>query len=109
APARAPRPSGCPPPPVCLLLDDRHAADPGALLLTRFVARALDRLPLVMLTTRRTGGSEPDAAASRLLGELEGEAMLMVLRSFELHETSSFVSAHGGVLDMDLLAAVQQV
>jgi predicted ATPase len=49
--------------PVCLVLDDLHAADPGALLLTRFVARALDRLPLLLLVTRRTGGTELDAAA----------------------------------------------
>jgi tetratricopeptide (TPR) repeat protein len=95
--------------PICLVLDDIHAADPGALLLTRFLARALNRLPLVMLTTRRTGGSDLDAASARLLDELEGEAMPIVLRSFELHETSTFVSAHGGDLDLDLLAAVQRV
>jgi tetratricopeptide (TPR) repeat protein len=95
--------------PVLLVLDDLHAADPGALLLTRFVARALDRLPLVLLITRRTGGSEPDPGAARLLGELEGEAIPVVLRSFELHETSTFASAHGDDLDLGLLAAVHRV
>jgi tetratricopeptide (TPR) repeat protein len=94
---------------ILLVLDDLHAADPGALLLTRFVARALDRLPLALLMTRRTGGAELDPAAARLLSELEGEAMLIVLRSFELHETSTFASAHGGDLDLDLLAAVHRV
>src|SRR5262249_22134415 len=78
------------------------------LLLTRFVARALDRLPLVLLTTRRTGVALDDAAA-RLLDDLESEAALVALHGFELHETSAFVSAHGGGLDGDRLEAVHTV
>jgi tetratricopeptide (TPR) repeat protein len=94
---------------LCVVLDDLHAADPGALLLTRFVARALDRLPLLLLTTRRTGLDALDPTTTRLLDELEAEASLVVLRGFEPHETSVFVSAHGGELDGDQLAAVQRV
>jgi tetratricopeptide (TPR) repeat protein len=95
--------------PVCLVLDDLQAAEPGALLLTRFVARALHRLPLVVLTTRRTGEPERDEDTTRLLGELERESALIVLRAFELHETSTFVRAHDGDLDQERLEAVQRV
>src|SRR2546429_5075450 len=101
--------AACADSPVCLVLDDLQAAEPGALLLARFVARALHRLPLVLLTTRRTGESERDEEVTRLLGELESESALIVLRAFELHETSAFVLGHGGDLDQDRLAAVQRV
>lgn len=95
--------------PICLVLDDLHAADPGALLLTRFVARSLDRLPVLLLATRRTDQPPVDPTASRLLDELEGEATMVVLRAFELHETDEFVSTRGGELAPDLLEAVQRV
>jgi tetratricopeptide (TPR) repeat protein len=94
--------------PVLLVLDDLHAADPGALLLTRFVARTLDRMPVVLLLSRRTGPVS-DAGAARLLDELEGEAARIVLRGFSPDETGTFVSAQGGDLDHDLLTAVQRV
>lgn len=95
--------------PLFLVLDDVQSADPGALLLTRFVARTLDRMPLVLLTSRRTGGPVPDDEGARLLAELEGEAAVIALRGFEPHETGTFVSAHGGDLDGDLLTALQRV
>ncbi|HXM53777.1 MAG TPA: ATP-binding protein [Candidatus Dormibacteraeota bacterium] len=95
--------------PVCLVLDDLHAADPGALLLTRFVASLLDRLPLVLLVTRRPAGPGLDPVAARLLDQLETAGTLLVLRGFDLQETGSLVSAWGGDLDADLLSAVQRV
>jgi hypothetical protein len=45
--------------PVLVVIDDIHAADAGAMLLSRFVARTLAWRPLVLLLTRRT---EPDDA-----------------------------------------------
>ena len=57
--------------PACLVIDDVHAADAGTLLLTRFVARSLHQLRLVLVLSRRGGplaGAAPatraDAAAS---------------------------------------------
>ena len=43
--------------PALVIIDDVHAADPGAILLTRFIARDLARLPLVLLLSRRPDGT----------------------------------------------------
>ena len=43
----------CAPPPLVLLLDDLHWADPASLDLLRFLARSLATLPLLLLATYR--------------------------------------------------------
>ncbi|WP_433271613.1 ATP-binding protein [Actinosynnema sp. CS-041913] len=79
--------------PTVLVVDDVHAADPGTLLLTRFVARSLHRLPLVVLTTCRPGEARPDSAP--LLSDLDREGVPVVLGSFDLDETRAFLAGHG--------------
>lgn len=79
--------------PVMLVVDDAHAADPGALLLTRFVARSLHRLSLVLVTTHRPGEAGPDSAP--LLADLEREGDLVALGGFDLAETRTFLTHHG--------------
>jgi hypothetical protein len=102
--------------PACVVVDDVHAADAGALLLMRFVARALDRLPLVLVLGRRTGepgpggSGGPDPAGGELLDAIEREARPVVLGSFGLDETASFLDARGfGGLDAGLVEAVHGV
>lgn len=79
--------------PAVLVLDDVHAADPGALLLTRFVVRSLHRLALVLVTTHRPGEAGPDTAP--LLSDLEREGTPVALDGFDLDETRAFLAHHG--------------
>jgi tetratricopeptide (TPR) repeat protein len=78
--------------PALVVIDDVHAADPGAILLTRFIARDLARLPLMLLLTHR-----PDAvgdAGAGPLRDLEGEATVVRLRPFDLAETSALLDSY---------------
>lgn len=68
--------------PTMLVIDDLHAADPGALLLTRFIAKA--RLPLVLVVTQR-----------HAITDLGDEALPITLRPFDLDETRDYLVTHG--------------
>jgi len=88
--------------PVLVVLDDLHTADPGAVLLARFVARALHRLPVVLVITRRHGEGD--------LGDLEREGTLIALPDFDLDETRAFLTVHGlADFDPDLALGVLRV
>lgn len=87
--------------PVLAVLDDLHTADADALLLTRFVARSLERLPLVLLIAQRQGVDD-----ERLQG-LGDEGSTICLRHFDEEETRAFLLAHGQPdLSRQLLAAM---
>jgi tetratricopeptide (TPR) repeat protein len=92
--------------PLLLVVEDVHAADAGALLLLRFVARSLGRARVVVLLSRRTG--EPAAqAAARIMDEIEAEATTVVLGALDGQETRTVLSAHGwDALPDDVLAAL---
>ena len=81
--------------PVCLVIDDVHGADPGALLLIRFLSRSLPGFPLLLVLGRRRGEPAPGGAEARLLDEIEQEALAIPLRGFDLAETSAFLASHG--------------
>jgi tetratricopeptide (TPR) repeat protein len=70
--------------PTMLVIDDLHAADPGALLLTRFIA--LNRLPLLLVVTHRSGA---------LATDLGDEALPIALRPFDVDETHDYLATHG--------------
>ena len=96
--------------PVCVVIDDIHAADAGTLLLTRFVARSLHRAPVVVVLSRRTGEPAPDPFAARLVEEIEREAVPVALRDFDLDESLTFLAAQGWRdIPSDLGLAVLQV
>jgi tetratricopeptide (TPR) repeat protein len=67
--------------PTMLVIDDLHAADPAAQLLTRFVAKA--RLPLAMVVTHRQAL------------DLSDEALPIVLRPFDADETRDYLVTNG--------------
>ena len=96
--------------PTCLVIDDLHAADVGTLLLVRFLARSLRRLPLLLVLTARTGEPAAGSPEARLLDEIRTESTPFVLRQFDLDETLAFLECHGlGELGLDLALALYMV
>lgn len=94
--------------PALIVLDDLQAADAGAVLLTRFVARAVARLPVVLLLLVRTGAGA--GSPLRRIWDVEQEAVLVSLGRFNQAETADFVRAyHASVSDGALLRAVHQL
>jgi hypothetical protein len=81
--------------PACIVIDDIHAADAGTLLLTRFVARSIHRLPLVLVLSRRSREPPGDGFEARLLDGVEREAIPLVLHHFDLGEGTTFLAAQG--------------
>lgn len=81
--------------PVCLVIDDVHGTDVGALLLIRFVARSLPRFPLLVLLSRRSGEPVEGSEEARLLDELEREATAITLGGLDIAETEAFLHEHG--------------
>jgi tetratricopeptide (TPR) repeat protein len=96
--------------PACVVVDDIHAADAGTLLLTRFVARAIHRLPLALILSRRSGEPSGDSLEARLLAEIEREAIPVVLHHFDLDEATTFLADQGlRQLAPDLVLALLKV
>ncbi|MGH9211422.1 MAG: ATP-binding protein [Acidimicrobiales bacterium] len=95
--------------PLCLVVDDVHAADAGTLLLIRFVVRSLASLPLALVLSRRDAMPAPGPEA-QLLDEIEGQAVRIALGPFDRRETSTFLSASGHRdVDPELLAALHRM
>ncbi|HET8658947.1 MAG TPA: AAA family ATPase [Micromonosporaceae bacterium] len=83
--------SACTRSPALVVIDDVYAADAGAVLLTRIVARSLARLALLLLLTTR------DEEVGRLHStwDVEREAKVIRLSRFDLAETAAFLRAYG--------------
>jgi tetratricopeptide (TPR) repeat protein len=81
--------------PACVIIDDLHAADMGALVLLRFLVRAPVRPRLAIVVSRRTGRPPVGSREARLLDEVEAVATPVVLRPLDGAETASFLRAHG--------------
>jgi tetratricopeptide (TPR) repeat protein len=78
--------------PLVVVLDDAHLADSAALLLARFVARTVHRGLVVV--ARRSDESGAPATRCRL-DELERDAVVVPVGSFDDAETAAFLGAHG--------------
>ena len=79
--------------PLAIVLDDAHLADAAALLLVRFLVRTIDRC--VIMLTRRDDDPDLPSETRRRLVELERDAVLVPLRSFDEQDTAAFLAAHG--------------
>jgi len=97
--------------PACVVIDDVDAAEPGALLLLRFVARSLGGLPLVLLLAR--GGAPPAPPGADRSGPLDAikrEASTLALHHLDAHEVASFMAGRGVTdLDPDLVPALLRI
>ena len=79
--------------PLAIVLDDAHLADAAALLLVRFLVRTIDRC--VIMLTRRDDDPDLPNETRRRLDELERDAVIVPLRSFDEQDTAAFLAAHG--------------
>ena len=94
--------------PAYLVLDDLHAAEPAAVLLTRFVARARHRLPLLLAAT--VNESADGDGPRRVLEQLGPEATGIRLGPLAPVETVQYLAARGaGDIDPSLVATVHQL
>jgi tetratricopeptide (TPR) repeat protein len=86
--------AGCSTGPVVVLLDDLHVANPDVVLLTRFIARSLHRLPLLLVATWRRGGADGGESADHL-DSVVREATVIELGPFEHADVAEYVRLCG--------------
>lgn len=91
--------------PTVIVVDDVHRADESALLLTRFLAGALDRLPLMLVLARRDEPASAGPTAEVLLDELAAEATTVRPSRFDRSDATALLAAHG-IEGHDAAAAV---
>lgn len=75
--------------PAVVVVDDLHDADPGAVLLSRFIGRQVPALSLVLILCRRTAGGREQPAAG------DDHTIPVHLRGFDAAETADFLRAVG--------------
>ena len=96
--------------PLLIVIDDFHVADTAALLLARFLVRSLDGYPVVMLMARRPLEAFERSEQSRLVDELERDALSIRLRSFDERDTAAYLAARGvRVEDYGLVPALARL
>jgi len=93
-----------------VVVDDIHACDADALLLTRFIARAVADAPLALVLTRRQGLPSDDAPRRHLVDELAREATPVSLQGLDRQETAALLAGHGWHdAEPDLVDAIQRL
>ncbi len=86
--------------PLVVVLDDLHDADIGSLLLARFVARELDRLPLLLVATYRPVEAARRRQIADHLGALEREGTAIDLRGLSVDEVAELIGDASGADDI---------
>lgn len=94
------------PAPVLIVLDDMHAADAGAVLLVRFLAR-LPRLRRVVLVVTHREPLPDGEAVTSALEDLERDGAVLRLAGLSEAEVRELATHHGRPLEANELAAVQ--
>ena len=82
--------------PLCLFLDDLHAADLPSLLLLRFVARHLATVPLLLMATSREVEPRLSADSLEALAKLGREAEVLSLTRLTRDEVAEWTSKIDG-------------
>jgi DNA-binding SARP family transcriptional activator len=94
--------------PVVIILDDLHAADEPSLLLTSFLARAIDGSRVMLLGAFRDTELRKDDALARVVGELTREARLsrIALEGLRRDDIDDYVRMVAGPATPDLIDAL---
>jgi tetratricopeptide (TPR) repeat protein len=79
---------------IVAVVDDAHLADPGSLLLARFLSRAR-RLPLLLVLTRRDETRAEASEAAQLLESLEKGAVAISLEGLSEESVGEYLDAAG--------------
>ncbi|HUY37779.1 MAG TPA: AAA family ATPase, partial [Candidatus Binataceae bacterium] len=96
--------------PLLIVLDDAHDADPASLLLLRFVARGVRRLPLLIVVTYRENELRLDPKRAESLAGLRREGATIVLTGLGAPEVALFVQSRmAGAPDASLVAELRKV
>lgn len=96
--------------PLLIVLDDAHDADPASLLLLRFIARGVRRLPLLLVVTYRENELRLDPKRAESLAVLRREGATMVLTGLTAPEVAVFVESRmPSAPDASLVAELRKV
>ncbi|MFZ0660599.1 MAG: AAA family ATPase, partial [Candidatus Binataceae bacterium] len=96
--------------PLLIVLDDAHDADPASLLLLRFIARSVRRIPLLLVVTYRENELRLDPKKSESLAGLRREGATIALGGLAAPEVAAFVQSRmAGAPDPSLVAELRKV
>ncbi len=76
---------------LVLLFDDLHVADVSSLLLLQFIARELNGVRLLVITTARSAHAWPEGAAALALTRIQREAECIELARLSLQDVERWV------------------
>ncbi len=88
--------------PLCIVLDDLHAADQSSLSLLHFVARQLRPMRVLLLGTYRDVEARIDAATSELLSRIGREGTTLSLARLDRAEAARLVQEQVGPVAADV-------
>jgi hypothetical protein len=94
--------------PILIVLDDMHAADAGAVVLVRFLARSPRLRRVVLLVTHRDPAAGNDSLA-HALRDLERDGAVIRLTGLSDAEVGELAGNQGRLLEPGDLVAVQQL
>lgn len=83
--------------PFVIVLDDIHSADSDSLLLTKFIARDLRQVPILLVVTYRDADVRLTPAVADPIAELSREGVNLTLRGLNPAQVREFVELSIGV------------
>ena len=96
--------------PILIVLDDVQDADPASLLLLRFIARGVRRIPLLLVVTYRENELRLDPKRAESLAAMRREGATMVLTGLGTREIAAFVESRmASAPDALLVAELRKV
>lgn len=84
--------------PLLLVIDDLHRADLPSLLLLKFLARELSKLPIDLIATAREFEIRSDPDVARTIDEIAREGTSITLGGLSLEDSASLIETSLGTL-----------